>query len=142
MEALVALVLFATVATIFSQAFFNTLLALDQNAAIASNVDDLRFVRSQVILQPDLDTFEEGGEIETLDGGQAIWEAEVEPTEILHLFRVHLTIEFAGTESIAAWNHEEDLYLLRPTWSDATETDEIMADLEDRIKDGREATNW
>ena len=141
-EALVALVIFAGVAVIFSQAFFNTLTALDTQKAEVSKIDDLRFVRSQVILEPDLETFEEGGEIQTLDAGEARWEGEVEETEIPHLFKVHLQIEFSGTQEVEGWTHEEDLYLLRPTWSDATESSELMADVTDRITDKRDTWDW
>lgn len=141
-EVLIALAIFALVAAVFSQAFFNTLLALDNQAAMSANVDDLRFVRSQIILEPDLDTFEDGGEINTLDAGEARWEAEVEPTEVPHLFRVLLTIEFAGTDEIEPWEHEEQLYLLRPTWSDPTETDEIQQKMQERIEDHRNLWDW
>jgi general secretion pathway protein I len=141
-EALVALAVFMIVAVVFSQAFLNTLMALEQHAAQSAHVDALRFVRSQVILEPDLDTFEEGGEIETLDLGEAIWQAEVEPTEVPHLFRVALRIEFSGSDTIEGWTHEETLLLLRPTWSDPTEVDERMLELQESIEKNRQTWDW
>jgi len=142
LEALIALVIFGLVSAVLSQAFLNTLTALDTQAEIAATVDDLRFVRSQVILEADLETFEDGGEVETLDSGEARWEAEVEITKIPHLFQVFLTIEFEGSDTIEPWTHEETLYLLRPTWSDPADMDELMADLQEAIEDNRDAWTW
>lgn len=141
-EILLALFIFAVAAVAFSQAFSNTLLALQRKTAETVTNDSLRFVRSQIILEPDLEAFEDGDEIETLDTGTARWEADVEPTEIPHLFQVYLTIEFDGNDEIEDWTHEESIYLLRPTWSELGEADELKADLQQDIEDGRNFTDW
>ena len=141
-EVLVALFVFATVSVVFSQAFFNTLTALEQKAKQTANESALRFVRSQVILEPDLEEFEDGGEIETLDAGIATWQAEVEATEIPHLFQVSLQIEFEGSEEVEPWTHEESLHLLRPTWSELGDADDLQADIESRLLDDRDSFDW
>lgn len=141
-EVLLALFLFSVIAIAVSEAFTNTLRALERKATVVATTDALRFVRSQIILEPDLETFEDGDEIETLDVGVARWEAEVEPTEIPHLFKVHLTIEFEGNEVIENWIHTETIHLLRPTWSETEEADELRADLQQQIEDGRNFTDW
>ncbi|MFP4283489.1 MAG: type II secretion system protein [Opitutales bacterium] len=142
LEVLVALAIFAVSAVVISEAFFNTLRALDQREQDVAGLDDLRFVRSQILLEPDLDTFEDGGDIETLDGGTARWEAEVEPTRVPHLFAVFLNIEFAGGETVERWTHRETLRVLRPTWSELGEAEDLLLDLQDEITDGRDRLDW
>lgn len=141
-EMLIALFVFSVVVVAFSQAFSNTLQALERKATVTAANDALRFVRSQIILEPDLDTFEDGGEIETLDVGTAEWEAEVEPTEIPDLFQVTLTISFSGNDAIEEWTHEESIYLLRPTWSEFDEADELKTELQKQIERGRNSSHW
>ncbi len=137
-----ALAVFAFAMVLISQTFFNILTALQRHEDRKQNLDDLRFVRSQVILEADLDVFEDGGEIETLDAGVARWTARVEPTDLPHLFEVLLTIEFDGSETSPPWNHEERLQLLRPTWSEPTESSERMADIRTRIEENRNFWDW
>jgi|TARA_B110000438_G_C15786202_1_gene638537 prepilin-type N-terminal cleavage/methylation domain-containing protein len=141
-ELLIALLVFSVVVVAYSEAFSNTLRALERKATVTATNDALRFVRSQIILEPDLDAFEDGDEIETLDVGNARWEADVEPTEIPHLFQVALTIEFDGNDEIEDWTHEESIYLLRPTWSEIDESDELKSELQEQIEDGRNFADW
>lgn len=141
-ELLIALGVFAFAMVLISQTFFNILSALQRHEQQKQNINDLRFVRSQALLEADLDTFEDGGEIETLDSGRARWEADVEPTELPHFFRVQLRVMFSGSERTAAWEHAETLYLLRPTWSEAADSSELMARVRERIEDGRNFWDW
>lgn len=142
-EVLVALVIVVVTIPVLVQAVYNSLLAIDGLEIEADEMDDLRFIRNIIIQEPDLETFEEGGEIETLDRGEARWEAEVEPTETLDLFKVTLMIELEGTEkSPDPTTHIETLYLLRPTWSESADRTEILEDLRQRIDDDRRNIDW
>ena len=141
-EVLIALFVFALMAAAVSQTFINILRALERKEVNTNRNDALRFVRSQIVLEPDLETFEDGGEIETLDAGQAEWDVVVEPTDIPHLFEVFLKIEFSGTDEVESWIHEETLRLLRPTWTEDSDADDLMFDLQERIEDDRRGRDW
>ena len=141
LEVLVALAIFAAAVAVFSKAFVNTLMALDNRVEEGERLDDLRFVRSLIIMEPDLDTFEEGGDVATIDDGQVDWTAEVEPTGLPHLFKVRLNYEFHPAEG-DSWSHEETLHLLRPTWSEATEASELTLEVGERIEESRNALDW
>lgn len=142
-EVLVALAVFLLASGALLQATFNSLLGLQSLQRETEQLDDRRFVRNQILQEPDLDTFEEGGEITTLDRGEVRWEAEVEETETLHLFKVHLTMEFepleGGYEPVVL---EETLYLLRPTWSEPGDATELLEDARERIERNRRSRDW
>lgn len=141
-EVLIAVAIFFIAVVALSFAFSNTLQSL---ATLEREYDfdtDLRFVRSIVIQEPDLDTFEEGGEVETLGQGMAVWNAFVEPTSVTDLFRVELTIEMSPLEAPEAVVHEEILYLLRPTWSDPVDRSALLADATQKLRDQRWGRDW
>lgn len=135
-EVLVALAVMVMAFTILTQTFFNTLMALDNLEANADGHNIIRFARTQIILQPELEEFERGGEIETLNLGTVRWMARVEPTEVIHLFRVELSMEFQPTEG-AAFEQSDVLFLLRPTWSDPMDTTRLLEDSRQRIENER-----
>ncbi len=117
-ETLLALAVFAMSMVVLSQTFVNTLLSLRAVEEQSEDLSSLRFVRAQVLREPELDKFESGGQIMTVNHGPAYWESEVEWTDVPGLFKVRLTIELPqpeeGSEPAI---YEEDLLLLRPTWS-------------------------
>ena len=120
----------------------NTLNALHLTESEADRQADIRFVRSRVILEPDLETFEEGGEVMTLSSGKAVWEATVEPATVSDLFRVQLSIEITPEKTGKPEMHVETLLLLRPTWSDPVERSEIIAQNGDRLASDRLELDW
>ncbi len=137
-EVLVALAVFLLAAGGLIYAAFNTqlgLLALQQET---EQVDDIRFVRNQILQQPDLREFERGGDITTLDRGVARWEATVHPTETLHLFRVELRVEFSPPLGETERKlYEETLHVLRPTWSEPADATVLLQDARERIERSR-----
>jgi len=136
-EVMVAMAIAAVAFTVLSQTFVNTLRVLGSLTFEANRENDLRFVRSQIILEPDRDTFEDGGEIETLNFGTARWEAEIEETSVVDLFLVRLRIELSGGNNTDPSEHEETLYLLRPTWSDPIDRSIILENARDALEDER-----
>ena len=83
---------------LLTETFFNILLTLDSLEAQSDYQKDVRFVRREIIQIADRDELEDGGEITTLDLGQAVWEVELEETEIVDLFNVDIFIEFENPE--------------------------------------------
>jgi hypothetical protein len=84
---------------------------------------DLLWVRSEVLKIADYEKFSEGGELEALSMGGVGWEATVEMTEVLDLYKVVLRLEYEGNEDygIEPGERESSMYLLRPTWGNHRE---------------------
>lgn len=140
-EVLIAVAIAGIAFFAFTQAFFNTLKAMEGLKIESDNTQDIRFVRSQIINEPDLDTFEEGGEITTLDLGRVDWYAEVEETETVDLFRVRLIMEFENPDG-EPFEQRENLFLLRPTWSDPIERSSLMSEAQKDIESEARRRDW
>lgn len=132
-EVLVAIALFAIAAVTLTSAFANALLSLSTLHEEAALEADLRWVRREVLLEPDLETFEQGGEITTLRHGRATWEPIVEQTGVLDLFRVTLTVRLE-LEDGTVRERLDTLHLLRPTWSDPRERQMLLEENTSRLE--------
>jgi prepilin-type N-terminal cleavage/methylation domain-containing protein len=140
-EVVVAVAIAGIAFFILTQTFFNVLLTLESLEAESDYQKDVRFVRRQVIQIADRDELEDGGEITTLDLGEAQWLAEIEETEIVDLFKVQLEIEFENPEGEPIL-YEEIIFLMRPTWSDPIESSEILAEVRDAILEEDRKRDW
>ncbi|MCC5807688.1 MAG: prepilin-type N-terminal cleavage/methylation domain-containing protein [Opitutales bacterium] len=141
-EALIALAIAGLAFAVLTQSFANTLTALRLMEIEADRQGDIRFVRSIAIMEPDLDEFERGDTIETLDRGRATWRGMVEPTTVPDLFRVRLTIEFENPEGGLPIEHEETFFLLRPTWSDPVDRSSLLSEMKDSVEFERGFLDW
>jgi len=141
-EAVIAIAIAGTAFFVLTETFFNVLLTLEDLESEADYQKDIRFVRSQVIRIPDPDEVEEGGTITTLDLGEAEWEADIEPTDIVDLYELQLRITFENPEE-EPFQHEEVLYLLRPTWlEDSLDRSDLKADVQRAIEDKARDRDW
>ena len=136
-EVVIAVAVFAMAATVLTSAFTNALLARERSASNDLLNNDIRAVRMQLLLEADLEAAEDGGEIETLSSGEAEWESEIEPTNVVDLFYVRLNIRFTEPLEGLATEHVESLYLLRPTWSDSSERSDLLEDKREELEDAR-----
>ncbi|MGB0412990.1 MAG: PulJ/GspJ family protein [Coraliomargarita sp.] len=137
-EVVITLAIFASAAVVLSQAFTNALLAREHGISNDNYEADIRTVRMQLLLEPDLENAEDGGDIETYKNGEASWQANIEPTNVVDLFRVELQIQFSEPEEGQDNSYTETLYLLRPTWSEADERSELLADKKDELESSRD----
>ncbi|MGJ8650097.1 MAG: PulJ/GspJ family protein [Opitutaceae bacterium] len=137
-EVVIAVALFAMAATVLSSTFVNALLLRDRVQSNDIRNADIRAVRLQLLLTPNLDDAEDGAEIETLSNGEATWRAEIEPTNVIDLFHVELFIEFLDPQEEQEATHQETLYLLRPTWSDSSERSDLLQEKKDDLLDSRD----
>ncbi len=105
---------------------------------------DLLWVRSQVLAESSYEKFEEGGELTALSMGAVEWEAEVEMTEVLDLYRVKLTLQYDGNDDFGIEPGERvtEMLLLRPTWGRhadfSTERNRLLEDKRDKIREFKE----
>jgi prepilin-type N-terminal cleavage/methylation domain-containing protein len=141
-EAVIAIAIAGIAFFMLTETFFNVLLTLEKLEAESDYQKDVRFVRSQIIQIADPDEVEDGGEITTLNLGEAEWSAEIEPTETVDLFQLLLEIEFENPEGEEPIPYSERLYLLRPTWGDSFERSALLDDVRKRIEDEAFDRDW
>jgi len=137
-EVVIAVALFAMATTILTSSFVNALLASERSQSNETRAADIRAVRLQLLLETNLEDATAGDLIETLGNGEAIWQAEIEPTEVVDLFRVQLSIEFQDPQEDQNETHQESLYLLRPTWSEQAERSALLEDKKNALLDSRD----
>ena len=122
-EVLIALALFALSAFILVDGAFIASRVAREMKDTRELEQDLLWVRSEVLKIADYEKFSEGGELEALSMGGVGWEATVEMTEVLDLYKVVLRLEYEGNEDygIEPGERESSMYLLRPTWGNHRE---------------------
>lgn len=140
-EVVIAIAVAGIAFFVLTETFFNVLLTLDGLESESDYQKDVRFVRREIIQIADRDELEDGGEITTLDLGEAVWDVELEETEIVDLFRMDLLIEFDNPDGEPI-EYRESLFLLRPTWSDPIESSAILSDVRDRIEENNLRRDW
>jgi general secretion pathway protein I len=136
-EVIIAVAIFAVAATGLMSAFVNALLARERSADFDLLNADIRAVRMQLLLEPELEDAEDGDEYATLNSGEASWDASIEPTQVVDLFQVQLRINFSQPPEGLPAQHIETLYLLRPTWSQADERSALLQDKREALEDIR-----
>jgi prepilin-type N-terminal cleavage/methylation domain-containing protein len=140
-EVVIAIAVAGIAFFVLTETFFNVLLTLDGLESESDYQKDVRFVRREIIQIADRDELEDGGEITTLDLGEAVWEVELEETEVVDLFTMDLLIEFENPDG-SPIEYRERLFLLRPTWSDPIESSAILSDVRDRIEENNLRRDW
>ena len=117
-EVLIALAIFGLSAVFLVDGAFVASRAAQQMKDTRELEQDLIWVRSEVLKTSDYDKFSEGGEINALSMGLVIWEADVEMTQVLDLYKVTLSLEYEGNTDygIEGGVRQSSMYLLRPTW--------------------------
>jgi len=136
-EVLIAVAIFAMASTVLMSAFVNALLAGERSASYDRLNADIRAVRMQLLLEPNLEDAEDGGEYETVHSGEASWEAQIVPTNVVDLFQVQLSIRFSEPPEGLPGDYSETLYLLRPTWSESDERSDLLEDKRQALEDSR-----
>ena len=137
-EVLVALAVFAMAGTYLMATFVNSLTARERSVSNDLYHADIQAVRMQLLLEPNLDDAERGGRFSTLNHGEASWQADIRPTEIVDLFTVELTIDFSDPPEDGPDRHQETLFLLRPTWSEIDERSNLLEDKRQALERSRD----
>lgn len=141
-EVLIALAIFAMASTYLTTTFVSALTARERSFNQDLLHADIRAVRMQLLLEPNRDDAEDGGSLPTLNHGEASWRASIEPTEVVDLFTVVLTIEFSQAPEDSPGFYEETLFLLRPTWSEADERSDLLQDKRDALARSRDFSRF
>ena len=141
-EVLIALAVFAMASTYLISTFVSALTARERSFNDDMLHADIRAVRMQLLLEPNREDAEDGGRYPTLNHGEANWRASIEPTEIVDLFRVELSIDFSKAPQGGPERLEETLYLLRPTWSEADERSQLLEDKRQELERSRDYSRF
>ncbi|MGE9294521.1 MAG: PulJ/GspJ family protein [Puniceicoccales bacterium] len=131
-EVVIALAIFAGVVGMLSQAVQMSVHAMDTLDEDTRREQELRFAVREILQVSGREDMEDGGDIQTLDSGNIHWEAEVEETDIVDLFTLHLTLEWEDVpgdeDGQGTYLREQSLYVLRPEWSVGDERSTLLDD--------------
>ncbi|MFO8027969.1 MAG: type II secretion system protein [Opitutales bacterium] len=141
-EVLIALTVFAMASTYLMSTFVNALSARERSVSDDVLHADIRAVRMQLLLEPNIEDAEDGGDYPTLNHGEARWQALIEPTGIVDLFEVELSMEFTEPPEDGPDRYLETLYLLRPTWSEADERSDLLEDKRRELERSRDFSRF
>jgi general secretion pathway protein I len=140
-EVLVSLAVLALAAIVLGAAYVNTLEAHRTAAQRAAVGTPLEFLREAILNEPEREKIEAGGDLSLPDNRRLRWEATLEASAVPDLFRVVVTGRVEGGDLRAPEEFAHTLMLLRPTWSDAQEREQIRTDwralLEKRAEEQR-----
>ncbi|ADE54656.1 PulJ/GspJ family protein [Coraliomargarita akajimensis] len=141
-EVVVALAIFSGACVGLTMTFINIMTAREHGVQNRLYDADLRAVRLQLLMQPDRELAEDGGELEVLSNGTAKWSAIIEPTNVVDLFKLQFEVEFSEPLDNAPPSYSETLYLLRPTWSESDERSDLLADKKEALLDSRDFSSF
>lgn len=133
-EVLVSLAIFSLAAVALSSAYLNVISGYRDSETQRVRHENWSLVRLQILIEPDRDIIESGGQITLPDNTSLRWTANIEPTELADLFALELNGEITGAE---AWSQSERLMLFRPDWSDPGERDQLRETNRQRFSENR-----
>lgn len=134
LEVLVALAIFAFAAVVLGSAYLNILNSYEAVSRGVKIGEDFAFARQLVLLEPDREKLEQGGEFDTAGGQRARWSVEIEPTNLPNLFDVTFNCEISAPAGANPDRLAQRFRVLRPTWSnDAGELGKLKEETKARI---------
>lgn len=136
-EVLVSLGIFALAAVVLGTAYVNVLLNYHLMRQHGTERSELAMARADLLAEPDRARVERGGEVALAEGGSVRWEARVEETEVADLFQVELAWEIAPADRTPARREKETFLLLRPTWSEPDQREQLRAASKARLLERR-----
>ncbi|GHB97759.1 prepilin-type N-terminal cleavage/methylation domain-containing protein [Cerasicoccus arenae] len=136
-EVLLALGLFALASAMLVQSATNAIRAYEAVQSNSNQEQMYRFMLRSIIAIEDREEVEDGGDWELPDESAASWEAEIEETEMLDLFRVTIQIEIESNSSQSSSDEPRsfEVYLYRPDWSEAGEREQLLNERRDAWED-------
>lgn len=146
-EVLIALALFALTAVYLVEGAFIGSKTMLQMKASQELDHDLLWARSEIFRETNYEKLKEGGELETVNIGEIVWEVEVEMTDIVDLYRVQLNLSWEGNSELGIEDGEQDyvMLLLRPIWMNhpdfKTERQWLLEAKSEKIKELRDESN-
>ena len=132
-EVLVAIAIFAFMATILGMSYLNVLQGYESAARANQQTEDVAFARAQMLAEPDRKVIDEGGEFDSTNNRHVKWTATLASTQINDLFTVTFEVEITDPAKSGPEKVTETFTVLRPTWSDPVEHNTLLQAAKDRI---------
>ena len=133
LEVLVAVAIFAGAAVMLSGTYLNILNGYAMIEHESDYQNEVKFARAALLVEPDLEKAEKGGEFEATKGRHVNWKATIEPTKTADVFTVKFECEINGPDQKQPIHTTDSFRVLRPTWSKADERDKLRAAARTRI---------
>jgi len=132
-EVLIALAIFAGAAVMLSATYLNVIngYAIIEHEGDYQN--EIKFARTTLLTEADLETVEKGGEFEGSGGRHISWKASVEPTQTADLFTVTFECEINAADMKQPMRTTDTFRLLRPTWSKSEDREKLRSATRTRI---------
>lgn len=140
-EVLVALALFALASGILVTSALNAVRATEAVRSDSDQEQLFRFMLRSIIAIEDREELEDGGDWKLPDESQADWEAEVEDTEMVDLFKVTIQVNldrgnFGASDDDVSRSYE--VFLYRPDWESVDgNRDNLLEDRRQNLEDRR-----
>ncbi|MFI3290652.1 MAG: type II secretion system protein [Opitutales bacterium] len=131
-ETIVALAIFAVMATAIGQAIYNLGAAINIADKDSKRDATREFLRYQVLQVTDLDELESTFDLEDLDGETVLVSCEVEETVVADLFKMY--VNYKST----AYSINEEFLVIREDWYEsADDRSDLIDDRTDELDDIR-----
>ena len=137
LEVLLAVALFALAVMVLAASYINIIQGLESVKTDHAFEQEVRWIREQVLQEPDLKVLEKGGQAQTLDFGPARWDVAVQSTTVPDLFVVQLHVVL-GADKSGGREWSESFQALRPSWSDPTDRGNLIAAAKKAILEDRQ----
>jgi general secretion pathway protein I len=134
LEVLISLAIFVLMAIVLGGAYINVLNGYAAVARATQRDQDVKFARTMVLTEPDLDTVEKGGDFDGTDNRHVKWTVAVEQTPTPDLFNVTFDCEISAPDLKQPEKVHEVFRLLRPTWSKPSDRDQLKLQDRQRIQ--------
>ena len=125
-EALVALAVFAMAVTVFTQSCYNALLGINSLSNTSEQESTVFFARKHLLQIKERSDVEKAGTLNTPEGEEIQWEAELSTTEVLDLFKVELRVTFENKDNTSDNTITQTFYALRSNWTDPVERSSLL----------------
>jgi len=143
-EVLIALALFGLSAVFLVDGAFVAARTIRVMKDTREMEQDLLWVRGELFKESEYEKMEDGGDIQSLSLGEIRWDAEIEMSEVVDLFKVTLTLGYEGNDELGIESGERisKMYLFRPSWGKddefSSERARLLEDKKDKIEELRE----
>lgn len=137
-EVLIALAILGIGIAALAQAVVNAVRATSAMESVDTIFHDVEFTVRQAILVTDREQFLSGGEIPLPDGTRARWDATIQETKTLDLFRVALKIQLPESSERPEFNDTVTFYLHRKGWMESIDRESLLTEK----KEAREAARY
>ena len=143
-EVLIALALFGLSAVFLVDGAFVAARTIRVMKDTREMEQDLLWVRGELFKESEYEKMEDGGDIQSLSLGEIRWDAEIEMSEVIDLFKVTLTLGYEGNDELGIESGERisKMYLFRLSWGKdnefSSERARLLEDKKDKIEELRE----